>query len=69
MLAGRLESGQHIDLTIDTGRKYWLQVARGEGSVAGQSAAAGDGFAITEENKLTIEASEDAEFLLFDLAA
>jgi redox-sensitive bicupin YhaK (pirin superfamily) len=34
----------------------------------GQKLHQGDGAAISEEKKLTIKATEDAEVLLFDLA-
>ncbi len=41
----------------------------GTAEVAGTKLAAGDGLAITDEASITIENAEQAELLLFDLAA
>ena len=49
-------------------RHAWLQVAKGEVELDGQKLHQGDGAAISEEKKVTIKATEDAEVLLFDLA-
>jgi len=69
VLAGRLDAGNSIDLTLDPTRKYWVQIARGEGTVATDTAAAGDGFAIFNETELNIRAEDDSEVLLFDMVA
>jgi hypothetical protein len=45
-----------------------VQVARGAVSVNGETVRAGDGVALSDERSLALEASEDAELLLFDLA-
>ncbi len=51
------------------GRIGWLQVARGSVELDGQSLEQGDGAAIENLAGIKIEALEDAEVLLFDMAA
>ena len=53
---------------LRSGRHAWLQVAFGELSINGQTVAAGDGAAISDEPKVELAAREDSEILLFDLA-
>lgn len=50
------------------GRHAWLQVLRGHVSLNTAELAPGDGAAVSDELKLTIRATEDAEIMLFDLA-
>jgi quercetin 2,3-dioxygenase len=52
-----------------SGRIGWVQVARGSIEIDGQSLEQGDGAAIDDVAQLRIEALEDAELLLFDMAA
>jgi quercetin 2,3-dioxygenase len=63
-----LKPGEEVEHEFATKRHGWLQVARGTVEVNGKSLAQGDGAAITDEPKLSIKATEDAEVLLFDLA-
>ncbi len=63
-----LESGKHVTHELASGRHAWLQVLRGSVSLNGQELQTSDGAAVSEENRLTITATEDAEILLFDLA-
>jgi redox-sensitive bicupin YhaK (pirin superfamily) len=63
-----LAPGDEITQSLDAKRHVWLQVAKGEVELNGQKLHQGDGAAISEEKKLTIKATEDAEVLLFDLA-
>ncbi|HSE13765.1 MAG TPA: pirin family protein [Rudaea sp.] len=51
------------------GRVGWMQVARGSIEINGQALEQGDGAAIDDLAQLRIEALEDAELLLFDMAA
>jgi redox-sensitive bicupin YhaK (pirin superfamily) len=53
--------------TLRRGRHAWLQVARGEVSFNGEALRQGDGAAVGDAGPITIEASADAEFLLFDM--
>ena len=71
LFASELNSGQQVKHELAPGRHAWLQVARGELQLNGQSLHAGDGAAVTGETELAIAANgsgNTAEFLLFDLA-
>lgn len=52
---------------IKTGRRAWIQVARGMVEVNRQALKAGDGIAAVNESALMICAQQPAELLLFDL--
>lgn len=60
-------AGEKDEVAIETGRRVWVQVVKGEIRVNGETARTSDAFAIWDEASLTIEASSDAEVLLFDL--
>lgn len=64
-----LKVGQTLEQKLDTGRKYWLQVATGSMQANGQVLNAGDGLAMTQENLLGIVAQTESTAILFDLAA
>jgi len=68
LYAGKLAAGAQVEHALAKGRHAWLQVARGAVEVNGQKLRAGDGLAASDEPRLAIRASEDAEVLLFDLA-
>jgi redox-sensitive bicupin YhaK (pirin superfamily) len=53
---------------IGSNRHAWLQVAKGSVEVNGKPLKQGDGAAVSDEKRLTVEGTEDAEVLLFDLA-
>jgi quercetin 2,3-dioxygenase len=63
-----LKPDEEVTHQFGTGRHGWLQVARGRVQLNGKKLNQGDGAAISDETKLTIKATEDAEVLLFDLA-
>jgi redox-sensitive bicupin YhaK (pirin superfamily) len=63
-----LKPGEEVEREFAAGRHGWLQVARGALELNGKSLAQGDGAAISDEKKLSIKGTEDAEVLLFDLA-
>jgi hypothetical protein len=63
-----LAPGEEVTHSLGTKRHAWVQVAKGEVELNGQKLSQGDGAAISEEEKVTIKATEDAEVLLFDLA-
>jgi redox-sensitive bicupin YhaK (pirin superfamily) len=64
----KLERGQSVAASLSTGRHGWLQIARGEVAANGVALAAGDGAAISDEEKVTIVANSPAEVLFFNLA-
>jgi redox-sensitive bicupin YhaK (pirin superfamily) len=65
---GTIEQGQSVTLPIAPGRYAWLQVLRGSVTLNGQPLDTSDGAAIANENTLKIEATTNAEVMLFDLA-
>ncbi|PSN14468.1 quercetin 2,3-dioxygenase [filamentous cyanobacterium CCP5] len=70
LYASTLKPGDTVSYSLKPDRAAWVQVARGAITLNGQTLAAGDGAAITNEVALELTgASDDAEVLLFDLAA
>jgi redox-sensitive bicupin YhaK (pirin superfamily) len=63
-----LSPGQEVTHELAKGRYAWLQVAKGAVEVNGKQLKQGDGAAASDERKLTIKGTEEAEVLLFDLA-
>lgn len=66
--AAFLEAGRSLTHAVKSGRKAWVQVADGNLTANGTPLAAGDGAAIENETRIEIAATEDSEFLLFDMA-
>jgi len=56
-----------FEYAIAPGRRVWVQVASGEGLVAGQRVEAGDGVAIHGEAVVAIVGAPHLEVLIFDL--
>lgn len=67
LYAAKLARGGNIDYRLIEGRHAWLQVTKGALVLNGESLAAGDGAAISNEELLTISAAKDSHFVLFDL--
>lgn len=63
-----LSPGETLDYSLPGGRHAWLQALRGEVQVNGQSLAAGDGAAVSDEPSLSVRAGGAAEVMLFTLA-
>jgi quercetin 2,3-dioxygenase len=68
-----LDAGAEVELNVAEGRGVWVQVARGEvmvghGAKEWIALKAGDGAALQGEPQIVIQAGEEAEFLVFDLA-
>jgi redox-sensitive bicupin YhaK (pirin superfamily) len=68
VFASIIPAGEQVEHTMDQKRYAWLQVARGSVSVNGEKAEQGDGAIAVGESSLQINAEENAEVLLFDLA-
>ena len=67
--ASVLGSGEKLTQKLPPGRHAWVQVARGNVSINGESLAEGDGAAISGETELSFTGGPDSgEFLFFDLA-
>jgi len=65
---GTLDAGHAVTQEIAPGRHAWLQVLRGAVTLNGQTLETSDGAAVSDETALAIEASTNAEVMLFDLA-
>ncbi|MGE0251936.1 MAG: pirin family protein [Dongiaceae bacterium] len=68
IFTGKLKEGEKTVYDIAKGRGLWVQLARGEMKIDDVILKAGDGLAVEDEIAITLTASKDAEFLLFDLA-
>ncbi len=68
--AALLEEGKTATYEVEKGRYAWLHVATGSVTHNGKTLNAGDGAAITDEQKLELTgaSTKRAEVLLFDLA-
>ncbi len=67
LYASILEPGETVAHEAGANRGVWVQVARGAVKVDGHAVEAGDAVAIEGPGRVSIEAVEAAEFLLFDL--
>jgi redox-sensitive bicupin YhaK (pirin superfamily) len=65
----RLDGGQRVEHPLGANRAAWLHVARGAVTLDGRSLRAGDGVAVTREDRVAISGDALAEVILFDLAA
>jgi redox-sensitive bicupin YhaK (pirin superfamily) len=63
-----LSESQEVEHELSAGRHAWLQVLRGGVTANGERMRAGDGAALSEEERVKIRAEEATELLLFDLA-
>jgi redox-sensitive bicupin YhaK (pirin superfamily) len=68
LFAARFEKGQSASHALADGRHAWVHVARGSVQLNGRALEAGDSVAVEGEPTLTIEATDAAEVLLFDLS-
>lgn len=68
LYAAVLDKKSRVAHALQPNRHAWLQVARGAVLLNGLTLEKGDGAAVSGEAELVIEAAEDTEFLLFDLA-
>lgn len=64
---GQLDQGREVFQQFASGRYGWLQVLRGSVKVNGLSLQTSDGAAVSDEAELAIQATENAEIMLFDL--
>ncbi|MEW6774947.1 MAG: pirin family protein [Bdellovibrionota bacterium] len=60
-------AGEEISFTPATGRRLWVQAARGAFELNGKTLVAGDGAAAVDEKEIRLQAKEPGEALLFDL--
>jgi redox-sensitive bicupin YhaK (pirin superfamily) len=68
LYAAKPARGCELALDLAPGRHAWVQLISGEVTLNGTLLTAGDGAAVSDELRLRVQAEEDSEFLLFDLA-
>jgi hypothetical protein len=64
----RLEPGREVVHELASGRHAWLQVMRGSVTFNGHELQTSDGASVSNESLLSIQSTDDAEVMLFDLA-
>ncbi|HRK38366.1 MAG TPA: pirin family protein [Burkholderiaceae bacterium] len=69
LYATLLDGAETASLPISPERKAWVQVLRGSLSVNGQALQAGDAALLAGESRVVLGEANDAEALVFDLAA
>ncbi|MGH7186697.1 MAG: TOBE domain-containing protein, partial [Pseudomonadota bacterium] len=67
ILTAQIPTGAAVGHQLAPGRRAWVQVARGSVVLGDAVYAAGDGAAITGEDRIELAGREPAEVLLFDL--
>ncbi|WP_332774721.1 pirin family protein [Polaromonas sp.] len=67
--AGLLDGHETATLPLDTRRKTYVHLVRGELKVNGHSLSAGDAAMLEAESRLNLTHGQSAEVLVFDLAA
>jgi len=65
--AAKLGSDDGVSHRLAPGRRAYVQVARGEAVVNGQTLSAGDGAAVEDEAEIKLASPSTAEVLVFDL--
>jgi len=64
----KLDDGQQAAHELSSGRYAWLQVFRGAVKLNGTELETSDGAAISDESRIEIVGTTNAELMLFDLA-
>ncbi|MEL7036287.1 MAG: pirin family protein [Cyanobacteria bacterium J06592_8] len=68
LYAAIVPQGDRISHTLTPERYAWIQVVRGTLLLNDITLTSGDGVAISDQSQITLEATTEAEILLFDLA-
>ena len=69
LYAGLFDGNETFTKALDTARKTYVQVVRGELHVNGRPLATGDAAKLEQEPQLTLGGGQQAEVLVFDLEA
>lgn len=69
LYAGLFDGAEQATLAVPPSHKSYVHLVRGALTVNGQRLAAGDALQLSGETQLVLSAGEDAEVLVFDLAA
>ena len=69
LYAGLLDADQRAQVSIAAGRKAYVHLVRGALKVNGQALQTGDAAVMADETQIELSDAQDAEVLVFDLAA
>jgi redox-sensitive bicupin YhaK (pirin superfamily) len=69
LYAGLLDVDQRAQVAIAPGRKAYVHLVRGALKVNGQALQTGDAAVLADETQIDLSDAQDAEVLVFDLAA
>ena len=69
MYAGLLNGSETAELALDPKRRAYVHLVRGALTVNGEALEAGDAMALADESLLRLSGGDQAEVLVFDLAA
>ena len=69
LYAGLFDSDQSARMSLNSQRKAYVHLVRGELEVNGQALTAGDAALLEAESQVTLTHGKNAEVLVFDLAA
>lgn len=67
LYVGKWENAKSVEFKSRPGRKFWVQLVRGDLEINNLKMEKGDGAAIAEEPLLRLKSGGPSEFLLFDL--
>jgi redox-sensitive bicupin YhaK (pirin superfamily) len=67
LFLARLNAGERVTHSLQSGRHAWVHVAKGEVAVNGQPLQAGDAVALEKETKIELTGNSVAQILLFDM--
>ena len=67
--AGLLDGDERVERALDPARKAYVHLVRGRLAVNGQRLEAGDALRMENESSLVLSGGDQAEVLVFDLAA
>ena len=67
LFGGKLSAGQRTSFGLEANRGMWLQLIQGTLLVGDFELASGDAIQIEEDDKISLIAKDDSEFLIFDL--
>jgi redox-sensitive bicupin YhaK (pirin superfamily) len=69
MYAGLFDGAESVELPLDPARRTYVHLVRGQMSVNGQRLRGGDALALADETRLQLAEGDNAEVIVFDLAA
>src|SRR5689334_1198982 len=69
LYSGLFDGNERVELALNSERKSYVHLVRGDLDVNGQRLSAGDAVMLEREKTITLTKGGDAEVLVFDLAA